>query len=82
MPLDGSMGVMPPRTQDLVVLYQASGSEIAGMWIAPDTANLGGDAAATREAIEASEVFRALRSVLDGASGGGELQAHYNNYLE
>ena len=82
MPLDGSMGVMPPRTQDLVVLYHEAGSEIAGMWIAPDTADLGGDPAATREGIEGAEVFKAFRDIVERVSGGEELQVHYNTYLE
>ena len=82
MPLDGSMGVLPPRTQDLVVLYHASGSEIAGMWIAPDTADLGGDVAATRESIEAADVFQTFRAIVEEMSGGDELQMHYNSYLE
>ena len=76
------MGVTPPRTQDLVVLYHASGSEIAGMWIAPDTADLGGDAAVTQGAIEASPAFGAFKGIIEQLSGGAALQAHYNNYLE
>ena len=39
--LDGSMGCTPPRTQDLVVLYQAEGGELTCMWIAPDKDGLG-----------------------------------------
>ncbi|KAL1519991.1 hypothetical protein AB1Y20_023473 [Prymnesium parvum] len=82
LPLDGSMGVLPARTQDLIVLYHASANELAGMWIAPDTANLGGDPNATQQSIEESEVFKSLKAVVERMCGGEELQVHYNSYLE
>lgn len=78
--LDGSMGCLPPRTQDLVVLYHASGGEIANVWIAPDKADLGGTG--SREAIEASEAFGAFRAKVERLSGGATLDAHFNDYLE
>ena len=63
--LDGSMGVMPPRTQDLVVLYRAEGGELAGMWIAPDKADLGGDAKLGRAELEATELFKSFRALVE-----------------
>lgn len=71
LPLDGSLGVTLPRTQDLVVLYQAVGGEIAGMWIAPDKEGIGADAAATREAVEATDAFKAFRRQVEKLGGGG-----------
>ena len=66
--LDGAMGVMPPRTQDLVVLYRAEGGELAGMWIAPDKADLGGDAKLGRAELEATELFKSFRALVERLS--------------
>ena len=76
------MGVMPPRTQDLVVLYHAEGGEICQMWIAPDRENLGGDRQATREQLEATEAFVAFRKQVEELSEGAQLDVHFNDYLE
>jgi len=75
LPLDGSLGVTAPRTQDLVVLYMAEGGEIGGMWIAPDGDGLGADASMTREGIEATDLFKSFRRQVDKLSGGARLAA-------
>ena len=62
--LDGSLGLTPARTQDLAVLYRASGGELTGMWIAPDTAGLGADVDAGQRAIETTPLFRAVRRLV------------------
>ena len=63
--LDGSMGVTPPRTQDLLTLYRAEGGELTGMWIAPDKADLGGDAKLGRPELEATEIFQSFRALVE-----------------
>ena len=64
LPLDGSMGVTAPRTQDLVVLYKAVDGEIAAMWIAPDKTGAGSDQAATQQSLEASDAFIGFRRLV------------------
>ena len=70
LPLDGSMGVAPPRTQDLCVLYKAVDGEIAGMWIAPDAKGMGSDPSATQQGIEATELFASFRRLVAKQFGG------------
>ena len=77
LPLDGSLGLTPPREQDLIVLYHAEGGEIAGIWIAPDKAGLGKDPGASREAIEATDVFKGFRRQVEKLSGGAKLSARF-----
>mmetsp|Transcript_58696 Transcript_58696/g.127489 ORF Transcript_58696/g.127489 Transcript_58696/m.127489 type:complete len:231 (-) Transcript_58696:21-713(-) len=78
--LDGSMGVLPPRDQELVVLYEAVGGEISGMWISRDAEGLGG-AGADRRRVEESDVFQAFRERLKALSNDAPLQIHFNDYL-
>jgi uncharacterized membrane protein YgcG len=80
LPLDGSMGVTPPRSQDLVVLYQAYGGELSGMWIAPDREGLGRNVAATREAVEATAVFTTFQRQLERLSGGEPMQVAFESH--
>ena len=77
LPLDGSLGVTPPRTQDLAVVYQAEGGEISGMWIMQDKAGLGADAEVTREAIEETELFKACRRLIERLSGGARFGVQF-----
>jgi len=79
--LDGSMGVLPPRSQELVVLYEASGSEITGMWISQDEKHVGGDAALSRAALEESEVFGAFHRRIQEQCDGAELEVQYASFL-
>jgi hypothetical protein len=78
--LDGSLGVTPPRTQSLVVLYHARASEIAGMWIAPDKDDAG--AKLGREEIEATPLFASFARMVERLAGGDALATHYNDYRE
>jgi len=78
--LDGSLGCHPARTQDLVVLYQAQGGELSGMWIAPDKAGLGSDAEATQEAIEVSDVFKAFQRLVAKLSGGKRFTCQFSSH--
>lgn len=78
--LDGSLGCTPPRSQDLVVLYHARGSEICGMWIAPDKEDMGGKLG--REAIEATPLFASFSQQIEHLSGGDDLTCHFNDYAE
>ena len=78
--LDGSMGCLPPREQELVVLYVASGGEISAMYIARDAHGHGADAAADQALIEATDHFRAFRRKVDELSGGEPLAVHFNSY--
>ena len=85
--LDGSMGVVPPRTQALAVLYEASGGELLTVWIAPDTRGLGGDPSVGKAEIEATElwgmVIERIRTQLTMAGGEApEIEAKYVCYLE
>jgi hypothetical protein len=79
LPLDGSLGITPARTQDLVVLYMAEGGEISGMWIAPDKAGLGADATATRDAVEATDLFKGFRRQVEELSDGASLAVRYES---
>ena len=71
--LDGSMGCTPPRTQDLVVLYQAEGGELTCMWIAPDKDGLGSDGNVPPEDIEKCDLFRDFKKVVARACGGARV---------
>ena len=81
LPLDGSMGCVPPRTQDLVAVYMAEGGEIAGVWVAADKEGAGANAALGREQLEATDGFRAARALVERLSGGEELDVHFNDYV-
>ena len=65
--LDGSMGVLPARTQELAVLYEASGGEITRAWISRDEAGLGADADAGRARIEESALYQQFRKHKEAA---------------
>jgi len=79
--LDGSMGVLPPRTQDLVVLYQSEAGEISAMWIAPDKLNHGGDPQLGRAELEASELFPRFRALVESRTEDTALNVNYVNYV-
>ena len=81
LPLDGSMGCVPPRTQDLVAVYMAEGGEIAGVWVAPDRDGAGADASLGREGLEGGAAFKAARALVERLSGGEELDVHFNDYV-
>ena len=78
-----------PRTADIaaprraaahqVVLYRAEGGELSGMWIAPDKAAVGSDAAATRELIEVGDLYKSFRRLLAKLSGGRRLVGRYEH---
>ena len=70
LPLDGSLGVTPPRTQDLAVLYCATGGEMTGMWIAPDKDGLGADTNATWELMGATDLVKSFGRLVARLSGG------------
>ena len=59
--------------RDMAVKY----NEIAGIWIAPDKAGLGKDPGASREAVEATDVFKAFRRQVEKLSGGAKLSARF-----
>ena len=79
--LDGSMGVLPPRTQDLLVLYQAEGDELCAMWIAPDKLDCGGDPKLGRAELEAMELFPRFRALVESGAGGAALDVSYQSFI-
>jgi len=78
--LDGSMGCLPPREQELMVLYVASGGEITSMYISRDEKALGSDPAADQGQIEGSDAFGAFRQLIEKLSDGEALDTHFNAY--
>ena len=81
LPLDGSLGVTPPRQQDLVVLYMAEGGELAGMWIGADKEGIGADGGPSREEIEQTPTFQAFRRQVEKLSGGARLTVTFENHV-
>ena len=76
------MGVLPPRTQDLLVLYQAEGDELCAMWIAPDKLDCGGDPKLGRAELEAMELFPRFRALVESAAeGGSEFEVSYQSFI-
>lgn len=78
--LDGALGLLPPRNQDLLVLYEARDNKLTQMWVAPDREGLGKDRGTGEAVVAHSEIFQKFLEVVKLRLP--KYQTHFHNYHE
>jgi len=66
---DGSLGVRPPRTEHLIVLYEEKGGKITRMWLKPDSDKLGLDPYAGEDILLRAEVVKTFEAKISELRG-------------
>jgi len=77
---DGSLGVLPPRSLDLIVLYEVGGSKIRRIWCMQDKERVGSDKTMDREKLLAHRSVRTLMQRVEECTP--QVESHFHNYLE
>jgi len=79
-PPDGKLGVRPPRSENLVVLYEETGGKLTRMWLKPDTDKLGLDPTAGEELLKRTDTYKAFEEKIKELRGGSLGEIIFNNY--
>lgn len=79
---DGSLGVLDPRTQDLIVLYHVRDNKVRRMWIGPDiNGKLGKDPEMDKAKLTQNPSIQMFFKKLEALTQGKEMETHFHNYL-
>jgi len=79
---DGSLGVREPRTEHLVVLYEARKGKLTRMWLAPDADKLGQDPCAGEDIILRHPLVKQFEEKLKGLRPSAAGDRIFHNYLD
>jgi len=79
---DGSLGVLNPRTQDLIVLYHVRENKVQRMWMFPDIdGELGKDPEMNKAKLTQNPLIQMFFKKLEALTKGKEMETHFHNYL-
>lgn len=79
-PPDGNLGVREPRTEHLIVLYEAKGGKVTRMWLKSDADKLGKDTYAGEDIMARSESCKAFEDKIAELKGGKAGERIFHNY--